>query len=326
MIQPVEMRTTRPVSLHDGASSTTTEVWNMLLASRDGDIDRVTTLASGCPALLTCQFNYTPPLHFAVREGHVDLVRYLVSHEALDPTYVTYPFKDSLVTMADDRGHTVIAEFLRASLTDPKLTHTKGDTGDIDYGQDELQRQFQKAVNHNESAEAARLLKIHPHLALDEIASWGEGILMMPANRNNRKLLELLIGYGARVPDVSKWGRAYYFKHDTIAAFLLEKGMNPNHMTWHHVTLLHDMAQEGDVRKARLLLDHGADIDPIDEEYCSTPLGLAARWGQRRMVAFLLERGAGPSKSGGPWATPLAWAEKNGHAGIEADLRKRGVV
>ena len=137
-------------------------------------------------------------------------------------------------------------------------------------------------------------------------------------------MLELLIRHGARVPDVSKWARAYYFKHYDIAAFLMDNGMNPNHMNWHHITLLHDMAQQGDIPKARLLLDHGADIDPVDEEYCSTPLGVAARSGQREMVAFLLDHGADPEKSAAPWATPLAWARKKGHAEIEADLLKAG--
>ena len=322
MIQLVEMRSTFPVSLHDGATSTTTEVWNTLVASPDGDLDRVKALAARCPPLLTCQYNYTPPLHFAVREGHLDLVRYLVSQGAIDPTYVTYPFKDSLVTMANDRGHLEIARSLSESLKDPQLIHAKGDTGGIEYGKNEIQRRFQKAVNHNEAAEAERLLEAQPELALDETASWGEGILMMPSNRKNRSLIELLMRYGARVPDLSKWGRAYYFKHDEIASFLLETGMNPNHMSWHHVTLLHDMAQEGDVEKAEMLLDYGADINPIEEEYCSTPLGLAARWGHRAMVAFLLDRGADSSLGGAEWATPLAWAKARGHADIEADLRR----
>ena len=47
--------------------------------------------------------------------------------------------------------------------------------------------------------------------------------------------------------------------------------------------------------KARLLLDHGADINTIDEEYRSTPLGCAARRGQKEMVELLLERGADPN-------------------------------
>jgi len=130
--------------------------------------------------------------------------------------------------------------------------------------------------------------------------------------------------YGARVPDISKWAQEYYFKNYESAVFLMENGMNPNHMNWRRVTLLHDMAYKGAIRKARLLLDHGADINAVDEEYRSTPLGFASRWGQREMVAFLLERGADANESGAQWATPLAWTRKKGHADIEADLLQAG--
>ena len=68
------------------------------------------------------------------------------------------------------------------------------------------------------------------------------------------------------------------------------------------------------------LVAHGADINAIDEEYQSTPLGYAAHWGKREVVALLLEGGADPNKSGAPWATPLAWARKKGRAEIESDL------
>jgi ankyrin repeat protein len=129
MIQPIEMTTTRPMELHDGVVSTTTDVWDMLVASRNGDLGRVQELAQRCPALLACQYDYTTPLHFAVREGHLDLVRYLVQHRALDPTYLTHPFRDSLVTMAEDRGEVEIAQLLRQSLDDPQLTRAWGDTG-----------------------------------------------------------------------------------------------------------------------------------------------------------------------------------------------------
>jgi len=100
--------------------------------------------------------------------------------------------------------------------------------------------------------------------------------------------------------------------------------MNPNHMTWHHVTLLHDMAQEGDIQKAALLLKHGAEINPLDDVYQSTPLGLAARWGNVEMVEFLLKQGADPNKSGASWATPLSWAKKKGHNDVENILKKAG--
>jgi hypothetical protein len=50
-------------------------------------------------------------------------------------------------------------------------------------------------------------------------------------------------------------------------------------MNWRHFALLHDMAFTGDTPKARLLLEYGGDINAIDEEYESTPLGHAAHWG-----------------------------------------------
>src|SRR4051812_31049058 len=105
MIQPVEMQRTLRMTLHGGAVSTTTEVWQTLCAARDGDLDRVMQLVSGRPELSTCQYNYTHPLHFAVRDGHLPLVRMLVAQGAFDPRYKTYPFGDSLLTMAEDRGY-----------------------------------------------------------------------------------------------------------------------------------------------------------------------------------------------------------------------------
>jgi ankyrin repeat protein len=106
----------------------------------------------------------------------------------------------------------------------------------------------------------------------------------------------------------------------------MDNGMNPNHMNWQHVTLLHDMTRRGNIPKARLLLDHGADINAADEEYRSTPLGLAARWGHAKMVAFLLERGADTNKAAAPWATPLAWARKKGFRIIASDLERAGAI
>jgi ankyrin repeat protein len=113
--------------------------------------------------------------------------------------------------------------------------------------------------------------------------------------------------------------------HLPLARYLVERGaLDPTYVSYPFKDSLLTMAQEGAIPKARLLLDHGADINPVDEEYQSTPLGLAARWGQRKMVAFLLERGADPNTAGAPWATPIAWARKKGHNDIAADLRRSG--
>ena len=131
--------------------------------------------------------------------------------------------------------------------------------------------------------------------------------------------------YGARVPDMTKWGRDYYFKHDDIAAFLMERGMNPEpHELRSDDAAARDGAARRRCRRRRLLLDHGAAIDAVDDEFRSTPLGLAARWGRREMVALLLSRGADPNAAGAPWATPLTWARRKGHDDVAADLRRAG--
>lgn len=202
----------------------------------------------------------------------------------------------------------------------------KGDNGKIHFYRTALQKEFEAAVDENDLATTELILKKHPEFAHDETYFWGEGILMMPAKDNNREMIELLMRHGAKVPNILKWTQFYYFDHYDGAAFILEKGMNPNVMSWHHVTILHDMAQKGDVLKAELLIKHGADINPIDNEYQSTPLGLAVRWGHTEMVEYLLNQGADNRKSGATWSTPLAWAKKKGHYEIEKILRNSGAA
>ena len=70
------------------------------------------------------------------------------------------------------------------------------------------------------------------------------------------------------------------------------------------------MAQKGNIPKAELLIRHGAEIDIVNQEYQSTPLAMAVRWGHNEMVEYLLTQGADINKSGAVWAVPLEWAKK----------------
>lgn len=536
LIRPAELTGTRPYTLPDGTVVSTDDVFRMFVAARAGDRASVERLIRRARGLATVEYNYTPPIHFAVREGHAAIVELLLEHGA-DPAYRTYPFGDALLTMAEEREHDEVAALLRSRLARrfsvtsgmrqiieaaargdveavrreverrPELIRGSDETGDtplhraaslrhralvemlldagadpdavrgdgyrpihlaimpnwsigasgssgleiadlllargarnsmfiaamrgdspyirealrrdrtladeadscqhrplsaavrrndtelvqllLDHGADpnapeegasrghalwvaahdrrhdlvrlllqhgadpnayvessgtpmEMARgddelyallvahggvadapegdRFSSAVEAERYDEVERMIRARPGLL--EEAGWGDGILAGPAHDGNHRLIEMLMRLGARVPKVSKWAPYYYFKHESTAAFLLAHGMDPNHMNWHRLTLLHHMAAEGELGKARLLLDHGADIDALDEEYRSTPLGLAARRGQMEMVELLLSRGADPKLSGAPWSAPLGWARRRGHDAVARRLEE----
>jgi ankyrin repeat protein len=321
MIRPPELTVEIPMEISNGVISSTGRVWNVLCASAKGDIETVKKMADESRGILYAQYNYTPPIHFAVREGHLQLTKYLLEQGAHDPAYKIYPFLDPLQTIARDRGLEEIASLLDAYATKPATQKFSGDNGTIQFPRTALEKEFQKAVDELDLEKTESILNGHAEFVHDDSFFWGEGILMMPAKKNSPHMVELLIKYGAKVPPILKWTQNYYFRHLELAKYFLRKGMNPNTKSWHSVTILHDMAQKGDLSKADLLLTFGADINALEEEYQSTPLGLAVRWGHASMVEFLLQKGADPNKSGADWSRPLAWAIKKGFPDIESILR-----
>jgi ankyrin repeat protein len=541
MIQPGALQGSRPYRLRDGMMVTTEDVWSTFVAAREGDLNRFKALVTRAPALAHVEYNYTPPLHFAVREGHVALTDYLIEQGADFAGYRTYPFGDALLTMAEERGHDELAAMLRGRLSrrfaladgmrdiidagrrgdrervmeaverDPSLAQKTNEVGDtalhnaahkgdlelvqvlLDAGADpdavrgdgyrpihcalmpdwrarvpeSLRRNiaslllergarnsmFIAAMLHDASyvrqalrgdpsraneedtchfrpltaaaetndvalakllldhgadpnlpeegaprgqalwkavhfrrrelarllvehgadpnamvessgtpmmraegdreltdllaahgtlekdetsigyfisrsryADVERMLTADPSLIHDEREGWGFGILLGPASMGDHRMIELLMKFGARVPLVTEWAPFYYFKHEATAEFLLAHGMDPDHMNFHRTTLLHYMASEGEMAKARLLVKYGADVNAIDDEYRSTPLGLAARRGHLEIARFLMESGADVNLAGAPWATPLAWARKRGHQEVRDLLEAAGAA
>ena len=320
---PIEMRAGFIQRLRDDTGVPTAEVWALLMACRDGRLERVEALLTAWPTAVRSTYNYMPPIHLAVREGHAAIVRFLAERGAVNPKYVTYPYNERLVAVAVDRGRDDIAAILEehGRSVDPDRPEEEG--GHIEYHLDFERQRFHRLVGANDVQEVEAMLQRRPELALDPFAFQAEGILSMPANRRHRRMIDLLMQHGARVPAMTKWGAEYYFKHDDLAAMFLERGMSARHMNCHRTTLLHEMARKGALANARRLLDHGADVDAIDDEFRSTPLGFAVRWGQRDMVRLLLDRGADRQLAGADWAVPAAWARRKGHAAIAADLGGR---
>jgi ankyrin repeat protein len=90
-------------------------------------------------------------------------------------------------------------------------------------------------------------------------------------------------------------------------------------------TALHYAAFFDGPDAARLLLEHGADVDAFaDNEIGVHPLNSAAAAGRREVAAILLEHGADPNAPTRRGFTPLDAARERGDEELAELLRSRG--
>ena len=175
---------------------------------------------------------------------------------------------------------------------------------------------FDELLNRDDD-EAVQQVAAHPQAA-ERIGF----TFAMLCGGGKRERLARLLNAGLRMPPVLTSCQGYLLSHADMLRTLLDHGMSPDVQNWQGQTLLHLVSNGSNVELAAMLLGAGANITARDEEYCSTPLGWAARANARPMVEFLLARGAPPRvPDDPPWATPLAWAERRGHGEVAALLR-----
>src|SRR4051794_2507648 len=84
--------------------------WQVISAANTGDAPALRRLLAEDPARSRNGYFYTPPIHFAVREGHAEIVQILLDAGA-DPEWNGY-YGSSLTDMARERGHDAIATLL----------------------------------------------------------------------------------------------------------------------------------------------------------------------------------------------------------------------
>ena len=325
--------------------------YSMTVACALGDERRVRELLARDRNLAgdqdTCGFS---PLFSAAGQGYTDIVRLLLDHGA-DPNAPEHnaPRGHALYeAVAGD--HLETAKLLLGHGADPNApVESSGVPLSQALGQGKNEEMIHLLYQHGATAD------ISMYVLLDDIPVVGEllgadpglanyggdyGVLCMAAGFARKEIIEMLLRAGAELnrPWYANNYMGYAFRrrkgwkldggaltpHDDILEMLnlfFDHGADPNNANWHGVTYLHKLAAIGDVEKSALLLDRGAAIEAIDDEWCSTPLGWAARWGHRELAAFLLERGADPRGGGAEWATPLARAEKAGHSEIAEMLK-----
>src|SRR5260370_558641 len=89
------------------------DIWDAITAAATGDTSTLRRLLERDPSVARSEYWYTRPIHFAVREGHLEAVQILLEAGA-DPEWNGY-HDGSLIEMARDRGHEAIAQLLDAA-------------------------------------------------------------------------------------------------------------------------------------------------------------------------------------------------------------------
>lgn len=115
------------------------DVWVIITSAATGDVPAMRRLLERDPNLSRKGYFYTPPIHFAVREGHPEAVQTLIDSGA-DSEWNGH-YGDSLIEMAKERGHHTVVTVLerarhRQGKTPPAETradhpiHLAAETGD----------------------------------------------------------------------------------------------------------------------------------------------------------------------------------------------------
>jgi ankyrin repeat protein len=309
-------------------------------ACQIGDLARVKELLEQDPTLVNRVSEYVTyylgsgsPLKNAAAGGHIEIVKLLLARGA-DPNLreeSIAPRGHALYAVAA-AGHYEIAKLLldHGAYPNPEVESSadalsraisKGDARMVEllciYG---AARAVHLLAYDGDVETAAAVFAANPALADDPEA------LANAASQGHESFVRLMLRYQPNLPRrlcFPAWSVGA--KSRELNELLFEHGMNASQPDWLGITPLHQFARTGDVERAGLFIEHGADLHARDDDICSTPLGWAAKFGQAAMVELLLDRGAMPNfKDDPPWATPLAWANRKDHTQIAATLRSRG--
>lgn len=267
-------------------------------AARFGPKEVVVWLVeNGADVNATC-YNQFTPLYFAASFGKTDILKYLIQKGAnLEaPSNGGSPIQAA----AQHKNREIVKALLDAGA-----------------GYD-----METAISLSDEEGIKALLQKNPALAR------GDDHIHSASRIGHPGIVSLLLAGGADPNDSRRHWKdpplLAALPHPAIVKLLLDKGADPKvRLNIKGLpfgsTLLHEASRQGYFESARLLIDHGAEVDAIyvdkfmserATETVFTPLHCAASGGQPKLLELLLERKADPKRrtSKGETALQLAGA------------------
>ena len=303
--------------------------YDISVAARIGDLERVRGLADESPRLVNESPSYSTyysglPLRCAAGAGHLAVVKLLLERGANPNQPEPTSPRGGALRAAIGGRHQEIVKLLLEHGADPNSAEESG--GNCMWaaqGNEEMSKlvasyggaiTLELACYDGNVPLVAEMLHVNPALDISE------GPLLYAMENGYQDLMALIL---RNRPDILKHTRLGDAKTPEFARWLMERGVDPNRTNWLGIAPLHRFAGKGNRELAAVCLDFGADINPVDDEYCATPLGWAARTGQKAMVEWLLERGADRDlPRDKPRAWPIEWARRRGHYEVVALLER----
>ena len=285
------------------------------------------------------------PLHLSSKEGHMEVARFLVEHDA----DVAAQDDDGWTPLhlASYRGHLELTRMLMergadvAAQGNDRRTplHLASEWGHVDIARMLIEHSADVTAQANDRktplhwaslnghVDPARMLVEHgADMTVLDNDGWTP--LHLASYRGHLDLVRMLVGHGAdasaqggdrRTPLhlASEWG------HVNIALILVEHGAGVTAQANDRRTPLHWASLNGHVGPAQILVEHGANTAVLDNDGW-TPLHLASYRGHLDLARMLVGHGVDVAARGGDGRTPLHLASEWGHIDLARMLVGHG--
>ena len=250
--------------------------WDLICASIRDDAETLRAHLKTDPDCARLQFWYIPPIHFAVREGSLEATRVL---------WEAYAFEEvrKLITLAEDRGHTSVADYLRERIG------AAGAVSDL---------RLHEAVEASDFAEMERLQQEVAGIGTQR-DPLGRTALHLAVIAGDRAASEVLLRGGIEVDTVDHQGfRAAHYACWRSSYWGLRKGCAEA------LQVLLDggaadtptlAAVRGDLEAVRTFIEADSSAVNDGDTLQKRPLSTAVEGGHRELVRFLLDQGADPT-------------------------------
>lgn len=320
---------------------------DLSVACATGDLGLARTLLAGAPgaarslgatrsmgASRSLDSGRRSPLGYAARAGHEDVVALLLRHGADPNQPEELAPRGHALWHACAQGHVAVAEVLLSYGADPNSAPDSSDSclGIVRSRQGDAARRIEALLlahgaetppwhmTNGELAAAlqARASSVHVPWFAEEVLARNDLALADLLLEADPKAARRLSGATLRMGDPDR-----AISDLDLIRRLLAAGFDPNRPGWLGQTALHHYAGRGEIAAVKVLLDHGADPNVLDDEHRGTPLAWAAAAGRRAAAALLLAQGADPTLPRDlPPATPLERARASGHNHVAAMLER----